>query len=279
VNRRVLLGLLLACLACAPDEPLPGPDVVARIGGRDVRHADFEAHLRRNLGGEGEALSSEALSAMLDQFLEERLLLRAAVDRGLVGPDASVERAVAALLAALPSVEPPAEEIQAWYDAHRAELARPEKVELEILLLPDRERAEEARRRLLDGVDPEQIVAGEEDETGTGGLQRGVFARDDLPPAFASIVFDLPEGRTSDVVEADYGFHVFRLLRRIPAEEPSLERVRDEIVRRLRSARTDAGLERLVADAGSRYAVQVFDRNLPFAYRGTYPVSRPYENR
>jgi hypothetical protein len=24
--------------------------------------------------------------------------------------------------------------------------------------------------------------------------------------------------------------------------------------------------------------VQVFDRNLPFVYRGKFPVSRPYEN-
>jgi hypothetical protein len=43
--------------------------------------------------------------------------------------------------------------------------------------------------------------------------------------------------------------------------------------------RADAALARLVADARSRYAVEVFDRNLPFAYRGSFPISRPYEKR
>jgi hypothetical protein len=36
---------------------------------------------------------------------------------------------------------------------------------------------------------------------------------------------------------------------------------------------------RLLAEARTRYAVEVFDRNLPFAYKGKFPVARPYENR
>jgi PPIC-type PPIASE domain len=279
VSRPAAMVALLALLACAPEEPLPGPDVVARIGGQELRHADFERHLRRNLGGEGEALTSEALSVLLDQFLDERLLVRLASDRGLVAAGATPESAADALLGVEPPPEPSAAEVAAWYQAHRAELERPERVEMVQLLLPDRASAERARAALLAGEDPDQLArrAGEEPEAGAG--QRGIFARDDLPPAFAPRIFALPEGGVSEVVEADYGFHVFQVLRRIPADAPTLEQASPAILRRLRSEVADRQLRRLVADAASRYAVEVFDRNLPFAYRGSHPVSRPYENR
>ena len=37
------------------------------------------------------------------------------------------------------------------------------------------------------------------------------------------------------------------------------------------------GRQALFADAQSRYTVAVYDRNLPFNYRGSFPTSRPHE--
>jgi PPIC-type PPIASE domain len=276
----VLLPALLGVAACAPKEPLPGPDIVARIAGADVRHSDFEAYLRRNLGEGGEALTSEALSQLLDQFLTERLLGRLATDRGLAATGATAARAADALLAAEPRAEPTAAEIQAWYEAHRAALARPERVELAQILTESREAAEKARREIKAGADfasvARQVSA---DPAASRGGQSGVFAREDLPPGFADLVFQLPEGGVSDVIATDYGFHVFKVLRHLPADQPSLDEVRGQVLDRLRGERADAAMARLVAEARSRYAVRVYDRNLPFSYRGTYPVSRPYEKK
>jgi hypothetical protein len=64
-----------------------------------------------------------------------------------------------------------------------------------------------------------------------------------------------------------------------PARTLALAEARDEIQRRLAGARADRALARFVTEARSRYAVEVFDRNLPFVYRGSFPVSRPYESR
>jgi len=271
--------LVLAMAGCAPEQPLPGPDVVARVAGRELRHGDFERHVQRNLGGDGEALTSEALSGLLDQFLDEQLLLQLAIDRGLVSEIASPGRAVDALLAGEAVADPAPQEVEAWFRAHAAELARPERVEMIQYLFADREVAERTRRELVAGADPEEAAEAVAGEPGGGGGQRGVFGRDDLPPAFAAVIFDLPEGGVSEVVEADYGFHLFLVERRLPANAPTLEEATPEIAERLRSEAADRTLSRLVAEAGSRYAVEVFDRNLPFAYRGSHPVSRPYENR
>jgi peptidyl-prolyl cis-trans isomerase C/foldase protein PrsA len=273
-------ALALALAACAPEPPRPDPDVVARLAGEEVRHADFEAHLRRAIGESGAGLASEALSQLLDQYLTERLLARLAADRGLVATGAEPGVAAEALLAAAPRAAPTEAEISAWYESHRAALARAERVELQQILTEDRLAAERARREILAGADFATVARRVSvDPAAASGGQSGVLGREDLPPAFAEIVFRLPEGGVSEVIAADYGFHVFKVVRRLEAEVPALGAARAEIAARLVAERADQALARLVQEARSRYAVEVFDRNLPFLYRGAYPVARPYEKK
>jgi len=274
----VLLASLLS--ACAAEENLPGPDVVARLGGREVRHADFAAYLTANLGETGAALESDALSALFDRFVEERLLSQLAEDRRLIAGRASAARAVDALLAADPA--PPITEtaLLSYYAEHGDDFREPERVELRVIRTDDRIAAERARRELRAGV-PFATVAERlsVDPTAAQGGEQGTLAHDDLPPSLADAVFRLAAGQVSDILTGDDGFYLFRLERRIPPRIPELAEVRDEIRRRLVGARADRALARFLAEARSRYAVEVFDRNLPFVYHGEFPVSRPYEKR
>lgn len=272
--RRALRALAtLAVLAgCATEPPPPGPDVAALVAGTEVRYAEFDGHLRATLGEGAAGLASEALSQLLDQFLTERLLVRLAADGGLVGADAEAGQATDELLAREPHAPPTEAEILAWYDAHRAGLARPERVEMAQILADDRLVAERARREIVAGADFATVARRvSSDPAAASGGQTGVFARDDLPPSFADIAFRLPAGGVSEVVATDYGFHVFQVRRHLPAEVPPLEEVRADVVSRLEAERGDAALARLVSRARSRYAVVVLDRNLPFAYLGAFP--------
>lgn len=274
------LGLLAAALGCSSQPPLPGPDVVARLAGEEVRYVDFEAFLRANVGEAGGALASEALSNLFDRFLTEAALTRLAVERGAVPARSEARAAIEALLAAEPAGAPSEAEVAAWYGAHAAEFRRPERVELRQILTEERLFAERARRELKVGQPFADVLA----RLGDGAVapasgDQGVLARDELPAAFAGIVFRLSDGEVSDVVPAEYGFHVFQVVRHLPAETLPLDAVREQIRARLAGERADAAFARLVAEARSRYAVEVFDRNLPFNYRGTFPVERPYENR
>ena len=79
--RLVLAGALALAAACSRQPPAPGPDVVARLAGDDVRYADFEGYLRGNVGESAGALASEALSNLFDRFLTEAALTRLAVER------------------------------------------------------------------------------------------------------------------------------------------------------------------------------------------------------
>jgi hypothetical protein len=275
---RLCLGLaLLALFAVACRRAAaPAADAVARIGETDVGYAEFERYVRRNAGDTG-ALGNDVLSQLFDQFLEERLLARLAVDQQRVPAGADPRQALSALIAAAPQPAPTAEEIARYYQAHRGEFARPERVRLRQILTEERATAEKARREIAAGT-PFEVVARRLAQ-GNGGpktasvgvsADQGELARTDLPPSFADLIFALRPGEVSPVVPASYGFHLFQVVSRQPAEVVALAAARGEIVAKLREEAADRRLRALVAEARGRYNTKVYERNLPFGYEGAY---------
>lgn len=270
----------LALAACRGGEPLVPPDVAARMGDRDIRYAAFERYLERNLGERGGALASAALSRLFDQFLTEELLAQMARERGFARSETPVSEAVEALLAARGDLEPKAEEIAAYFASHRDEFEVPARVDLRQILVEDRNVAERARRELAAGATFEEVMTRLTPPGGSPpGGEQGLLAKDELPPSFADLIFRLREGEVSQVVSADYGFHVFQVVRKLPAKSLDLAEASGAIRSRLRQAAADRALAGLVEEARTRYTVAVQERNLPFNYRGTFPVARTHEDR
>jgi hypothetical protein len=260
---------------CGGGERLPGADVVAEVAGAELRNADFVAFLERNLGESGAALESEALSSLLDQFVEERLLVRLAVDRQLVAESVAAPDAVEALLRAEGAPPIATTAIAAYYAEHAAEFRAPDRVALSAIRVEDRATADRALRELRGGA-PFADVARRlsADPAAERGGEHGAVAREELPRELAETVFRLSPGEISGVLPGDAGFYLFRVERRIPGRTLPLEEVREEIVRRLAGARADRAYARFVAEARSRYAVRVYERNLPFRYSGKLPTGR-----
>ncbi|MBW8878227.1 MAG: peptidyl-prolyl cis-trans isomerase [Acidobacteria bacterium] len=271
---------VLPLAACQRQPPPPAPDAVARIGGEDLRYADFEAWLKRNGSDADGVLASDVLSQLFDQFLEERLLVQTAIDRkvvrearGAVGQRAAIE----ALLAS--SGEPAAGEAQEadiarYYEAHRQEFSRPERVKLRQILTQDRATAERALKEIAGGADFQEVARRLSHDPGAaaGGYQ-GELSREDLPPSFAEVIFGLQPGEVSRLVPAEYGFHIFQVTGREPAQVIPLAAARSEILGKLRQERADRLLQSLVQEARTRYNVSVYGRNLPFDYEGYYSDS------
>jgi hypothetical protein len=275
-----LLALLALFAVACRRAAAPPADAVARIGGSDVRYAEFERYVRRNAGETG-ALGNDVLSQLFDQFLEERLLARLAVDQKRAPADADPREALGALIAATPQPAPADEEIARYYQAHRLEFARPERVRLRQILTEERATAEKARREIAAGT-PFEVVARRLAQGAAGvktpsaapavgvSADQGELARSDLPPSFADLIFALRAGEVSPVVPASYGFHIFQVVSRQPAEVVTLAAARDEIVAKLREEGADRRLRALVEEARGRYNTKVYERNLPFGYEGAY---------
>jgi parvulin-like peptidyl-prolyl isomerase len=267
--RLLVLAALLA--GCGASGEAPPPGAVARIGGQWVEKEAFDLYLRRTIGTEADELGSDVLSLLLDQFLEEEQLARLAVDRGLASAEDSRRRAVDRLLRSAEPPEPTDAEVESYYHAHVEELERPERVRLRQILVDDRATAERALEALRGGEDFVEVARSfSRDPDADSGGEQGELARDDLPPAFVEPIFRLEEGQVSDIVEAEYGFHIFQVTARLPAEVVPLAEVEHEIRQTLAGESADRRLAELLDEARDRYNTVVYEKNLPFSYRGRY---------
>jgi parvulin-like peptidyl-prolyl isomerase len=260
--------MVVAVSAC--DRPVP-PDTVVRLGKEDLGRADFQAFLDKNLGKDSENLESEVFSQLFDQFLDEALLSRLAADRKLTPADARSRQAVAALLAKNPPSPPSGEEVRRYFEAHATELARPERVKLRQILTDTRQEAERALAELASGGAFSDVARRHShDPAASRGGDQGELARQDLPPSFAETIFALGPGEVSAIIAADYGFHLFQVVEKLPAETLTLEQAQPLILPRLEREQTDRAIAQFVAEARKAYNPVIYEENLPFKYLGRY---------
>ena len=95
----------------------------------------------------------------------------------------------------------------------------------------------------------------------------GVFQQGDLPADMEKVIFALDEGRTSQVVESSYGFHVFRLDRKYPPALRDESEAAPEIRERITVQKMKAALAAHLDGLKSTLSWQAFPENLFFAYQ------------
>lgn len=271
-NALTLAAVAIAFLAACHHKAAVDPDVVVSIDGEEIGYAAFSAYLGENADGDHFSLEDAVLSQLFDQFLDGELLIRLAVERGLIVDDPIDHRmAVEFLLSGVEELSWDEREMAAYYAAHKAEFERPEGVRLQQILVHERAEAEAARAALAGGEDFAQVAArfSQVPITYLGG-QEGQLARDDLPPAFADSIFDLEPGEVSKIFSAEYGFHIFQVIERFPAETAPMSEVSGEIREALRRQSMDEILGGFLQEARERYHVIIHLSNFPFDYQGSY---------
>jgi parvulin-like peptidyl-prolyl isomerase len=132
---------------------------------------------------------------------------------------------------------------KSYYDAHPAEFEEPERAHVRHILLltvdpatqqplPDdqiqakRKQIEDLRKRALAGEEFTNLVAQYSEDPGskdTGGEYTFARASADpshaMVPEFEAAAFSLTNNQISDVVTTRYGFHIIKLLEKIPAKK------------------------------------------------------------
>lgn len=266
-SRRLAAALGVVALTLGCGEPPPPADAVARFGDEAVAWQAFREYLLENGVDATNGLEDEVLSRLLDHFLSEELLRRLTVDEGWAEPGVGRREALEAALRHQPAPAPADEAVRAYYEAHSSEFDLPERVHLQQILVEDRQTADELADELARGAEFSELARSYSlDPSGPAGGDQGVLARSELPPYLAERIFALAVGEVSDVVEADYGFHLFRVVSRQPAERLTFDEAREEIRRRLARQSTDRQLADLLREASSRYNPEILRGNLPFEY-------------
>jgi len=287
----------------AATSPDPGL-VVATIGGTPVEYKAFQRYLADNAGeetGEGE-IENTIKSRLLDQFIEELLLLKAAEKLKIAVSDAEVDsymdqigvtegEAEAAGVeskevfrdkvrqglvlqkvkdaAVLSKIEITPGEVEDELK-RQPELMRPDReVVLRQILVDDRSLAERLARQLAAEPQSFEAVAREHSVAPDRGQARS-YGEDELPVELRGPLFDLEPGQVSGALEHAQRFLIFQLVRKIEDRPQDQEEVRQNIRMQLFQKKGEQALEQFIADLKKETEIRVNRSILPFDYTGEY---------
>lgn len=273
-------------------QPL-APDVVATVNGRPILLSDVTAKLLQRYGRAalqvlmvdaavndaagkaGLTVTDEELSARLRRS-EDQEGGREALRRELAAQGVSIaqfredlrrELLIGKLLEAQGKVKVTEEDVQ---EAYRRRFG--ERLELAMVLVETEAEAKEVQRLLTAGADIGRLAR----ERSKDPLSRaasgrlGLVARGDLLPDLEEAVFALQAGETSRPLLSQYGYHIFKVLERQPAQSVPIDQVREQLADAVRQEKLASGRSSLVTELLQQAAVSINEQ--------AYPWVRPPES-
>jgi hypothetical protein len=93
-------------------------------------------------------------------------------------------------------------------------------------------KAQEIRKKLVDGADFATLAKAESDDAGSGanGGDLGTFGHGRMVPAFEKVAFTIPVGELSEPVKSQFGYHIIKVESR---QDKTFVEVRAEIEKKL----------------------------------------------
>lgn len=279
--------------------------VILKVKDSSYYNSDFESYVHGMTENQLHALSPASLSRLMDNFIEERIFLQAAKDQNLSltweekkgylaklrreswsgvqkGPidEAEYKNLFDRLLIEKYTFELVKDldvedgEIKEYYELHKEEFLKPERVEASQVLLKTEEKAIELLEKLKGASDEEFREIAEKESVGIeadkGGMM-GIFEMGELPYEMEKVIFSLKEGELSQVVESAYGYHIFRLDKRYQPELISLEEASHSIKVKILDQKIKAFISQHAEDLKNSVVWSFYPQNLAFPYQRNSP--------
>ena len=165
------------------------------------------------------------------------------------------------------------EELRDTYTQHEADYSSPEQVRAAQIVVKSMDEARRVQAQLKSGkkfADLARKYSLSADAKVGGDL--GFFPRGQMPPAFDAVVFALAPGQVSDVVETEYGYHLFRVLEKKPGRKLEFADARAQVEAKLLAQRRAEAQARYERDLRAKAQVWVNEPTLQ-AIRGR-PVTQ-----
>jgi parvulin-like peptidyl-prolyl isomerase len=273
---------------------------IMRVEQGEFTNTDLRAYLEAT-GADLKGLPPESLSRLYDRFVDEMILLEAARQRGITVDEDERKAYLARFAVGVgPAVEPgdggkppapgaydrilvekytllvvrdvrvdPAE-VHDYYEQNKKEFLHQGLVKVSQILVDTEDKAVSVLRRLdRQGEAVFRKIAREESlgpEASQDGVM-GVFEQGDLPADMERVIFSLDEGRTSQIVESAYGFHIFRLDRKDTPALRTESEAAPEIRQRILAQKMKESLAAHLAGLKETLSWEALPQNLFFTYQ------------
>jgi len=247
-----LMALCLSIAACnkttvsneAPPEA--GDIAVARIDGETIWTSDVRAEaIAQGQIGPGEPLdvTSDLFSRTLEEVVDQRLLAKAAMAKGLEKSTTAQRRLRAAHDRILGdmlvenSIDRDIDDkaVKDHYDEQVKLSKQSEEIRTRLILLRTKPEADAALKQLQGGALFEAMAMEKSIDQGTrfNGGDMGYFTTDIMPQAYKGVLATAKTGDTVGPVQVDGGWALLRVEDRRPEQLPTLEEERPIIMRYL----------------------------------------------
>jgi len=246
--RSLCAGLMFcgvaACSRQNASPPQPGDTPVARIDGKPVWKSDVVREATaQGLIGEGEPLDagSDLFSKVLDEVVDQKLLAREAIRRGVDKSAAAQRRLAAARERILGDmvVEGAGDRavnenaVQARYQGQVKLNRRGEEFRARQIVAADPAAAAAIRKQLASGASFAGLAANRstDAETRSSGGDLGYFTLDVMPAAYGAVLLEAKPGQLIGPFKSDNGWVILKIEDRRRQAPPTLEASRPQIVR------------------------------------------------
>jgi peptidyl-prolyl cis-trans isomerase C len=258
--------------AMVPERALMGPPIdeedpiLARIEGRYVHLSEIESAARAaGFLRDGEILTPAAAfeRGLVESYVEQRLLARAALEEGLQRAPGVLRRVNAARDRILASsfmerkvderVTP--ETVERFYQSQRDITQLGDEVRARHILVSTGEEAENIMRLLAEGGDFSALARERSLDRATAPLggEVGWFTRSMMTPDFARAAFSATPGEIAPPFQTEFGWHIVEILDRRPTQSVPLSDIRDRIEDFLRMQAIDDTVEALAQQSNVVY--------------------------
>jgi peptidyl-prolyl cis-trans isomerase C len=242
-RERVREGLAIAvepgALDPAGDAARPDTEVVARIGTETIAWGEvkgpLEAATRRSAASGGRLDPRKERGDILARLVDTKAMAQKARAAGLaddplykhrVDEYAKTSLITRAREGLLRRFEPSGNEIAAYYESHRAEIAMPEERRLQMLVVKTREEADALKARIESGEVTLYEAAAEHSIDPRAKETLGEMdwvAKGSGFPALDALAFELAPETLGGPVESPAGWHLVQVLEVRPAQYGSIE--------------------------------------------------------
>jgi parvulin-like peptidyl-prolyl isomerase len=302
MKRALLIAIffVLAFVGCRSKSD--GSPVIASVNGRDVTRAEFDRFLALKLGEISANEMSEVLkSQMLDEYLTRQITTAEASRVGLTITDTEIEkvaqenpqmRSTASdaegrkelendmliekyyQQKVLRNVSISPEEIEQYIEANKDRLTNKLGFYVREIRVQSKDEAEAIRREIVeDKIDFMKVAHAHSTSLKTEQGELTHYDEGQMPDVLENAIKPLSPGSVSQVVQSNYGFHIFLLERRTQPYAPEERRsqldekrihLKEELISRKNQEAVDEALNRLLAAA----KIKINEATLGFTYQG-----------
>jgi peptidyl-prolyl cis-trans isomerase C len=241
----------------------------------------------------GRAPDSRQMQSLIDDYVREEVLYREALASGLDKDDTIVRRRLVEkmefLSQELASATPSEKALREYFEGNREKFRIPAEVAFSHIYFSTSKRASSAEgeaSRALAGLSSQRISAAQLSSLGDPFMLQNEYplqtqqqVKELFGDGFAGKVFQLEPGAWAGPLRSGYGFHLVRILQKLPSRVPELAEVRGQVLTDFKNRRLQTASEAFYSQLRRRYQVDVDKAALATAESQTSPSSVSSESQ